>query len=242
MNRALLLLAVGLGVLAALVFYPREIAPSDAPLTPGPLDGAQDTLAFRFIGNAGIAISDGATTLLTDLPYEPGAHGYMVYEPEAVRPVGEAVAVITHRHTDHFSPALFQARDWFIVGPEEVTLALPSARVLPLLDTVEVGAFRVLPIRTPHSNTEHYSYLVAWRGVRLFFVGDTEDPSALLARADLDVVFITPWLSCIVEDQGATVKAERLVLYHQRPDGSDRMCSGAEVLAQGTGFRLAARD
>ena len=242
MNRIVLLVVAGalLGVLALLLLVPGEaVAPSVLP--PADLRGEpSDTLTIQFIGNAGVELSDGVTTLLTDLPYESGAYGYMQYDPEALQPKGQAVAVITHRHADHFSPDLFRTRDWSIVGPEEVTALLPAERVISLRDTVDVGAFRLVPMRTPHSDTEHYSYMITWRGVRLFVVGDTEDPSQLLATPDLDIVFITPWLSCIAEEQGAPLDAARLVLYHQSPDGSDRVCGPVEALAQGARVLLAA--
>lgn len=234
----------GAFVLSAMLLIPLLLflLTGDAAPPDGAAAAASDSLHVRFIGNEGVSLSDGATTLLTDLPYVSGAFGYMHYRPEQLRPEGPVVSVVTHRHDDHFSPALFRERDWQIVGPEEVTAALPAARVLSLRDTVAVGAFRIVPLRTPHSDTEHYSYLITWRGVRLYFVGDTEDPTRLLATPDLDVVFITSWLSCTVEARGATVDAARLILYHQRADGSDRVCGAVEELGQGAGFWLEARD
>jgi hypothetical protein len=43
-------------------------------------------------------------------------------------------------------------------------------------------AIAVTAIPTAHANVEHYSYRVDWNGLSLYFVGDTDDPTALLAQ------------------------------------------------------------
>jgi len=117
-----------------------------------------DSLQIRFVGNAGFELSDGATTLLIDLPYESGAFDLMTYDPTALDPVGRVVSVVTHRHVDHFDPSLFTAQEWDIVGPEEVTSALAPARVLQGR-IVMVGDFRIQRFSTPHSDVEHFGRL-----------------------------------------------------------------------------------
>lgn len=44
-------------------------------------------LTVYLIGNAGVALTDGTTSLLVDLPFEPGAFGYMLYDPSALQRV-----------------------------------------------------------------------------------------------------------------------------------------------------------
>lgn len=196
-----------------------------------------DSLQVRFVGNAGFELSDGVTTLLVDLPYESGAFGYMSYDPAALDPAGHVVSVVTHRHADHFDAGLFLATTWDIVGPAEVTAAFAPARVLEGR-IVMVGDFRIQRFRTPHRDTEHYSYLIAWRGHRMYFVGDTEDPTHLLSTEGLDVTFVTPWLSCAVEGAGRTLSADRIVLYHHSPNQTSPVCGQPDVLEQGDVFTV----
>ena len=195
-------------------------------------------LDIRYVGNAGVELYDGTTTLLVDLPYQSGAFGYMAYDPTQIRARGRVVAVITHRHDDHFDSRLFLSTDWTIYGPAEVTGALPADRALQG-DRQTLGAFTVQRVRTPHAGTEHYSYLVTWRGRRLYFVGDTEDPTHILATRDLDVLFITPWLSCAAERAG-TLHARTVVLYHHTTSGGPAPCGRPRVPLQGEVWAVSA--
>jgi hypothetical protein len=74
----------------------------------------------------------------------------------------------------------------------------------------------------------------------LYFVGDTEEPSIVLAEPRLDLLFITPWLACSARDTGRALPAARSILYHRKAGESDRGCRNAEVLEQGSTFTLAA--
>lgn len=198
-------------------------------------------LDITLVGNAGVILSDGTTSLLVDLPYQPGAFGYMNYDAESLAPPGDVVSVITHAHRDHFAPELFIARPaWRIIGPPSVVQGLSAERVIRG-DSVSVGAFEVIAIPTPHT-ADHRSYRVRWRGRVLYFSGDTEEVSALLAGPEVDVLFATPWFACELVKPGRRWPAERAVLYHMRPDGSDRRCGPAEWLEQGTTVQLAAAN
>jgi len=199
------------------------------------------TLNVQFVGNAGFELSDGATTIVTDLPYRSGASGYMKYEFADLHPRGRVIAVITHAHADHFDRELFLQRNWEIIAPEEVTRGLPAERVLDAAGGITVGRFHIEPVATPHGRTEHYSYRISWSGWRLYFTGDTEDPSDLLRMSDLDVAFVTPWLLCEIARRGAKVPARRVILHHQFPYRDSPHCLDPEVLEQGEGFSLRAR-
>ena len=72
------------------------------------------------------------------------------------------------------------------------------------------------PLATPHASLEHYSYVVEWRGLRLYFTGDTEDTASLLAARELDVAFVSPWLLRTVQKQGRRIDARQIVVYHHR--------------------------
>ena len=150
------------------------------------------------------------------------------------------VAVITHRHDDHFDPTLFQQQDWSIIGPEEVTRNFPGDRVIALSSEMRVGSFTIQPLQTPHRDTEHYSYLITWGGRRLYFTGDTEDPTTLLAMEQLDVAFVTPWLLCEAADRSTSIPAEQIILHHQYPGARAPTCERNLALDQGGNFRLVA--
>jgi hypothetical protein len=53
-------------------------------LAPAVLPAQAPSLTATFIGNMAFAITDGATTLYTDFPYESGVFGYMAYDFDAV--------------------------------------------------------------------------------------------------------------------------------------------------------------
>ncbi len=189
-----------------------------------------DELQVRLVANAGVWLSDGETDLFVDLPYQSGAHGYMTYDASVLKPLGDAVSLITHVHTDHYDRGLFLETDWKIIGPKAVVQGVPKDRVIVLEDVMHVGEFTIVPTATQHRNLEHYSYLVTWRGRRLYFPGDAEDPSALFETPGLDLLFITSWLSCSAERAGRSIDAARRVEYHRHPTRPGRVCLGIENL------------
>ena len=177
-----------------------------------------DALEFTFIGNAAFKITDGAVTLVSDYPYKSGAFGYMRFDPDDVPLRGNVVCLITHAHRDHLDTVEFRKLGFALIGPAPVTHLFPDYRTYALGDgeSLEYDGVRVEAIETPHADIAHNCYIVDWRGIRIFFSGDTEEPDALLAATDLDVALVTPWLLQIVHQQGATIDAERVVVYHHR--------------------------
>jgi L-ascorbate metabolism protein UlaG (beta-lactamase superfamily) len=172
-------------------------------------------LEARFIGNMAFAISDGALTIATDFPYRSGYSGYMTYSSAELQALNRSIlALITHRHADHWERDLFAGTDWKIIAPPDATRGLDDARVVPLSSPITFGPVRVEPIRTPHANVDHYSYVVTWHGRRLYFSGDTESPDHLRVVKDLDVAFMSPWLDRSVLRGGLTLNAKRIVIYH----------------------------
>jgi len=193
----------------------------------------ESQLKITFVGNNGVSLSDGETTLLVDLPYQSGAYGLMNYHSETIPAKGEVVCVITHEHEDHFDPELFKTKNWQILGPAEVTVHLDPNRVISREPKNKVGAFSITGFNTPHGKVFHLSYLIEWRGHNLYFTGDTEDPQMLLDQSELSIAFITPWLACEVEQRKGIVKAQRKLMIHHMGDGSDEACLGLEIWRQG---------
>ncbi len=131
-------------------------------------------LDARFIGNMAVALTDGTTTIVSDFPYQSGAFGYMTYDAAEIRSATSAMlALITHRHNDHWEPALFARTSWSVAGPDDVVAGIPAARVVRVRSGATFGAARIESIQTPHANVGHYSYVVTWHGRRIYFSGDT---------------------------------------------------------------------
>ena len=176
-------------------------------------------LTVTFIGNMAFHITDGETTLLSDFPYKSGAYGYMAYDMEDVPPIKNGLSLITHSHGDHWQKVLFDKMDLKVIGPLRVTQEVDGKRVVPF-DPDEPMKFRdivVQAIEMPHMGPqEHYSYLVTWHGLRLYFPGDTETPADMLKRKDIDIMFISPWLIRTIERQDLVLDTKVLVVYHQK--------------------------
>jgi glyoxylase-like metal-dependent hydrolase (beta-lactamase superfamily II) len=209
--------------------------------------GAQPEITARFIGNMAYAISDGRTTLLTDFPYESGYSVYMEYDAKEIHSsTPETIALITHRHGDHWDRRLFEKTGWLVVAPEDALYAMAPSRVLRALPVSAVRTrFEVHPmvidaLPTPHANIGHYSYLVTWSGLRLYFTGDTDDPSQLLEAKNIDVAFVSPWLFERVHKSGRRIDARRIVIYHQTASTKAVAgCSGTcSVPMQGSTLQL----
>lgn len=199
-------------------------------------------LDITFIGNEAVAVTDGRLLLVTDFPYRSGAFGYMTYDRSVLDPAGRSVVLlITHRHDDHFDPRALRDSSWRVLAPDEVSSKLPRGVALRLDSVVTIGSATIRPIVTPHHKgaVEHQSYLLEWAGRRLYFVGDTEDPSALLAQRNLDVAFVTPWLWKAARQRNARIDARQVVIYHHETGETVPGCSGTcRVPAQGERWKL----
>ena len=196
-------------ILIAALFAPvAPVAQSEGPK-------GRPALEARFIGNMAFAMTDGAVTLMTDFPYQSGYSVYMAYPSSEVRSTTTTtLSLITHKHGDHWEPHLFARTNWKVVAPSDATAGLPSDRVVPITGRITFGPIVIEPIKTPHANLGHYSYVVTWHGRRLYFSGDTESPDSLRAAKDLDVAFLSPWLYRAVIRDGRSVNATRIVIYH----------------------------
>ena len=179
-------------------------------------------LEARFIGNMAYAISDGTVTLFTDFPYQSGYSAYMEYDAREIQSkTSRTLSLITHRHADHWDPALFSVTNWSVIGPEDALRGAGAGRIvraLPVAPSPQTIAFEGISIDalpTPHAGIGHYSYIVTWHGQRLYFSGDTEDAEALLNARNLDVAFVSPWLFQAATKGGRRIDARRIVIYHQ---------------------------
>jgi L-ascorbate metabolism protein UlaG (beta-lactamase superfamily) len=187
-----------------------------------------ETLQARFIGQMAFSITDGSTTLITDFPYQIGYAGAPVFDDRELQPSEQTLALITHRHRDHWEPTLFARTNWKVLAPAEAAERIKSTRVVPMARRVSFGPIDIDTIKTPHHDLEHYSYIVSWHGKRLYFSGDTESPDSLLAARELDVAFVSPWQYQAAKRRGASLDAKHVVIYHhaagQHVEGCDGSC------------------
>lgn len=191
-----------------------------------------DYLEAEFIGNEAFQITDGEYTLFTDFPYQSGAYGYMEYYFDFSEVKDNVLALITHRHVDHFDPLLFIEQRWKIIGPVEVTQALAQNQVIKLTDTMTFGPLKITVRKSSHANVEHLSYLVAWAGKNMLFTGDTEDLMVLRDLPDLDALFISPWLHRKAMINEALPETKKIIIYHHKNKDIIPDCSGCIIPAQ----------
>jgi L-ascorbate metabolism protein UlaG (beta-lactamase superfamily) len=187
----------------------------------------------RFIGNMALQLTDGKGTLRSDFPYEAGYAGYMTWTDALVPPAsGETLCLVTHSHRDHFLAALAARYCTRLLGPADVTAALPD-RALKRESSAAFGPILVKPLATPHARLEHYSYRIEWSGLAFYFTGDTEDASELLRQRGLDVAFVSPWLLRSATKGGGRIDARRVVVYHHAPGEAVPEIQGRELPRQG---------
>jgi L-ascorbate metabolism protein UlaG (beta-lactamase superfamily) len=199
------------------------------PSVASPVPMQQAALQARFIGQMAFSITDGAVTVITDFPYQvryADAPPYSPGELQAGSP--PTLALITHKHLDHWEPALFAKTSWKVAGPDDVISGVPADRVVALQGGTTWGPVRIEPLDTPHARIGHYSYIVTWQGKRLYFSGDTEETRSVLSAKNLDAAFVSPWLYGYVVKQAARIDAKRVVIYHheagQQIPGCDAGC------------------
>jgi hypothetical protein len=213
----------------------RNRSPGGAILLAGALSAsagtaAAATLSARFLGNEAFEISDGKTTLLTDFPYRSGAFGYMEYAPAEVRERKDSLCLITHAHADHFDAALAAKVGCRVLGPPPVLAGVPEQKAIQETGTVRFAGLAVTPVRTGHGDAPHFSYLVEWAGLRLYFTGDTEDPAELSRQERLDALFISPWLLAAARTAGQLPPSSLVIVYHHQASEKVADCSGSCVV------------
>jgi Beta-lactamase superfamily domain len=192
-----------------------------------------ETLRARFLGNEAFEIGDGQTTLLTDFPYRSGAFGYMEYDPGELRKRPRSICLITHAHADHFEPSLAERIGCRVVGPPSVVLRVPREKAVAADRTVRLFGLAITPVRTAHGHVEHLSYLVEWKGLRLYFAGDTESAAELRRHGSLDALFVSPWLLQSALSADALPGSARVIVYHHRVGERVSPCPKCVVPRQG---------
>jgi L-ascorbate metabolism protein UlaG (beta-lactamase superfamily) len=185
------------------------------------------TLRARFIGQMAFSITDGTVTLVSDFPYQVGYAGAPPFaDRELQASTQPTLALITHRHLDHWEPALFARTNWRVIAPTDAMERIKSDRVVALDRYGTFGPITIEAIVTPHHDLAHYSYIVTWHGKRLYFSGDTESPDSLLGAKTLDVAFVSAWQLQAAQRRGGRIDAKRIVIYHHQAGEQVPGCTG----------------
>jgi L-ascorbate metabolism protein UlaG (beta-lactamase superfamily) len=208
---------------AGVLLFAAALAPASAA-----------SLSVRFIGNEAFEIRDGRTTLLTDFPYRSGAFGYMTYPSSELAARPGSLCLFTHGHADHFAPSLLGRVGCAVFGPPDLLAKAPKAKVLPGTAPLRFEGVVIHPVPTSHGRVGHFSYLVVWRGLKLYFAGDTESTRELSSQGALDALFVSPWLVEAALKAHALPEAARVILYHRKAgEAAPSSCPKCLVPKQG---------
>ena len=174
-------------------------------------------IKLKFIGNAGLHLTDGGLNIYVDFPYKSGAFNYMEYGKEELDNIKDSsIFVFTHRHPDHYNKKLVNAQNGKILGPWKV----PKKRRLNLEDLNKTAPeFSIESFETKHRfASRHSSYLIEWHSKRIFISGDTENAEILEKIKKLDWAIIPHWFNADASDKSLKIDAKKRLIYHLYPN------------------------
>jgi len=220
-----LLTALTVVVLAGAPAPVRQVAPGPpaAPI-------ARPALALTYIANSGVLLAAGTEKVLIDALFDKPNPVYRAPAAEVLEQMiggmapfdGVTLALVTHNHPDHFSPAVavrfLQTRsramlvapvdaaaaiqglaaDWASIAPRVVSLDMKvGERAAPRVPGCALTAFRTLHSAARESPM-NVMYLVEVNGWRVFHEGDSQGLAEEferhgLAGAAIDLALVHWW-------------------------------------------------
>lgn len=168
-------------------------------------------ISVKFLGNAGLYMTDGVANIYIDFPYKSGAFGYMKYDRSQLDSIRDAsVFIFTHRHPDHYSRKLVNRQNGKAYGPWNVTALEKLSTTLP--------HFSIHSYKTKHRFTfKHCSYLITWHDKRIFISGDTETADTIATLKDIDYAFVPSWIIYNAREKALKIDAKKFAIYHLYP-------------------------
>src|SRR5262249_5598469 len=148
----------------------------------------------------------------------------------------DTVCLITHGHADHFDAKLFASTKFAIIAPPTVLAGLDTPRKVAFAPQMRYAGILVEALPTPHGTIEHYSYLVRWHGLRLYFAGNTDAVAELSRQHKRDVAFVAPWQLRAMIKEKKQIPARVVVIYPQTGEEKIPPYQNRRVLAQGEAF------
>lgn len=184
--------------------------------------GYAQEIKVKFIGNCGLELTDGESTIYMDFPYKSGAHKYMEYDLSEIDSIREnATFIFTHKHSDHFSNPILKkvlrTKKGESFGPWNINELSNCGKA--------ISDFTIEAFKTKHLFTlKHYSYLITWHGKKLYFSGDTESADTFLKMIEIDAAFVPAWIiSDLIEKDKIKESGEiakQIIIYHIGPRDS----------------------
>ena len=162
---------------------------------------------FKWLGQGGFELTLGDKRVIID-PYLSDSviklDGFARLLPLPVKPeeLSSDLLITTHDHLDHLDPDTLCATDFernTYAGPEDCLrhmrkLGIPESRLrrLGAGDVLHVGEARLMGVPAVHTAPEAIGVVVEYRGVRLYFTGDTlyDERLAEVGALGIDVLFV----------------------------------------------------
>lgn len=168
-------------------------------------------IKIKFIGNAGLHLTDGKTDLYVDFPYKSGAHKYMEYKKSELDSIKDnSIFLFTHRHADHYSKKLLRNLNGEKYGNWN------ADELKKLNDSIQ--DFSIDAYKTSHKFTfKHYSYLITWHGKKIYINGDTGDVEPLSKIKNVDWAFVPYWILLNAKEDNIKIDSKNIGVYHLYP-------------------------
>nr|WP_294858659.1 MBL fold metallo-hydrolase [uncultured Fluviicola sp.] len=187
--------------------------------------GQTNSITIRFVGNCGLRLTDGTSTIYVDFPYKSGAYHYMEYDKSEIDSIQDgAIFIFTHRHADHYSKRILKKLNGRKFGPWNIgELEKLNASILD---------FDIRAFKTKHQvygiSFKHDSYLVTWHGKKIYLSGDTENSDTIAKQQGIDWAFVPVWLLMDAKEKGVNLGAisNMFAVYHIGPH--DRITNDAK--------------
>jgi len=177
---------------------------------------SQENISIQFIGNCGFYLTDGKFSFLIDFPYKSGVYGYMKYDKSILGALEPEICLFTHGHADHFRKKLFKKLNTKLFAPGPLKMRIAKKRKVSIEELNNLHPdFSLIYFKTPHGfSFKHFSYLIVWKGKRIYVSGDTHDNEHLLKLKDLDIAFINPWLLIDIYEHNKKIDTKKIILCH----------------------------
>lgn len=178
--------------------------------------GQSNEIKIKFIGNAGLYMTDGSLNVYVDFPYKSGAHRYMEYDKSELDSIKDnSIFIFTHRHADHYSKKLLKKINGKIYGPWQRRKKENDVEII----NDSINDFSVKAFKTSHKFTfKHNSYLITWHNKKIFISGDTGDLEAISKTDNIEWAFVPYWILLNAKEESVNIDAKKFGVYHLYPN------------------------
>lgn len=183
-----------------------------------PLHAAAQRVTATHLGNSAFRIGLGGWTLFIDFPYRPDCPGCDRYTPPPDLGEVDGTALITRAGPEHFDSVRFRATRLDLLAP-----FVPAGEQAAALSRLEAQGIYAYPQAAADGDKAGASYIVSYRGRRLCFTGDAQDPAPLLAARDLAAAFVSEALLRTVHAQGKRIDTRVLVVTRREATPADSL-------------------